>query len=191
MKHPNPWAGVSRVHIRFPTLADLNACFELDGSVETTHVWQVRHTEEPARVAFALQRVPLPRPVRLPYPPLSDLLMRRYEERDGIWVALEGGRVQGFVLAEWDTDEQLAWLRHLVVDRRARRRGIGSALLTRAARAAADRGLTRMVVAVSVKNDPGIRFLRHHGFTCVGYNGILFASGEYALYFGRALQRWV
>ncbi len=179
------------MHVRFPTLEDLNACFELDGSVDTSYVWQVRHSVEATRVAFTLQRVPLPRPARLPYPPLGDALMRRYEQRDGIWVALEQGRVQGFVLALWDDEERLAWLRHLVVDRGARRQGMGSALLVRAARAAADRGLTRMVVAVSVKNDPAIQFLRRHGFSCVGYNEIHFGGGEFALYFGRTLRRWV
>lgn len=183
--------GDTRVHVRFPTLDDLNACFQLDGSVETDHVWQVRHSVEVSRVSFFLQRVPLPRPARLPYPPLGDALMRRYEQRDGIWVALERGVVRGFVLVVWDDEERLAWLRHLVVDRDARGRGIGSALLLRAARAAADRGLTRMVVAVSVKNDPAIQFLRHHGFSCVGYNEIHFGGGELAVYLGRTLRRWV
>ena len=179
------------MHVRFPTLEDLNACFHLDGSVDTSYVWQVRHTVEPERVAFTLQRVPLPRPARLAYPPLGNALMQRFEERDGIWVALEAGQVQGFVLAVWDEEEGIAWLRHLVVDRKARRRGIGSALLQHVARAAARHRLTRVVVAVNVKNDPAIQFLHRRGFTCVGYNGAHFASGDYAIYLGRSLRRWV
>ncbi len=177
--------------VRFPTLDDLNACFRLDATVETGYVWQVRHTAESDRVAFTLQRVPLPRPARLPYPPLGDILMRRYQDRDGVWVAVMRGEVVGFVLALWDEEERVAWLRHLIVDRTYRRQGVGSALLLRAARGAADRGMTRMVVPVSVKNDPAVQFLQHHGFSCIGYNEVHFVTGDFALYFGRALRRWV
>lgn len=177
--------------VRFPTLEDLNACFHLDATVETGYVWQVRHAVESDRVMFSLQRTPLPRPARLPYPPLGEMLMRRYEDRNGLWVAVVRGEVVGFALTLWDEEERAAWLRHLVVDRQHRRARVGSALLLRAAREAAERGMTRMLAAVSVKNDPAIQFFRHHGFACVGYNEAHFAGGDFALYFGRALRRWL
>ncbi len=177
--------------VRFPTLEDLNACVHVDGTVESQYVWQVRHTTAPERIVFTLQRVSLPRPARLPAPDPDGLLQRCYQERAGIWVAVERGNVLGFSLTVFDEPEQLAWIRFLVVDRAHRRRGVGSALLMRAAREAADRRMTRVVVPVSVKNDPAIQFLRHHGFSCVGYHEVYFASGDFALYFGRSLRRWI
>ena len=177
--------------VRFPTLEDLNACVHVDGTVETQHVWQVRHTSDAGRTTFTLQRVPLPRPARLPAPDPGDLPLRCYQQRRGIWVAVERGTVLGYSLMVWEEEERLAWLRYLVVDRAHRRKGVGSALLMRAAREAADQRMTRIVVPVSVKNDPAVQFLRHHGFACVGYNEMHFARGDFALYLGRTLRRWV
>ncbi len=178
------------VYIRFPTLQDVNACFQVDGLIETDYVWQVQRTIEPARVSFTLQRVRLPRTMRLPYPPLGDSLIRRYEERDGLWVAVDGGQVVGFVEMVWDAGDGVAWLHHLVVDRERRRQGVGSALLWRAAQAARERGLDRVLAVVNVKNDPAIQFLQNNGFTCVGYNEAHFSHGDIAMYMARSLARW-
>ncbi len=182
---------MTSVHIRFPTLQDLNACFQVDGRTDTEHVWQVQRSLQADRLTVTLQRVRLPRVLRLAYPPLGDSLRERYEARDGLWVAISRGQVIGFVEARWDTEQGLGWVEHLVVDRSRRREGVGSALLRRVAQAARDRGLDRLIVSVNVKNDPAVQFLFHHGFTLVGYNEVHFGSGDIALYLARPLRHWV
>lgn len=179
------------VHIRFPTLQDLNACFEVDGLVETLYVWQMHRSLSAERISVTLQRVRLPRPMRIPYPPMGESLRRRYEAKDGLWVAVDQGRVVGFIEAQWDPDTGMASVHHLVVDRHWRRQGIGSALLRRAAQAARDRGMDRMVAQVNAKNDPAVQFLRAHGFEFVGYHEAFFPSGDIALYLARPISRWV
>ncbi len=178
------------VHIRFPTLQDVNACFQLDGLVETSHVWQVQRTGHGDRFRIAIQRVHLPRPMRLAYPPLGDSLRQCYEARDGLWVALVRGEVRGFVEVAWDMDQRLGWIRHLLVDRAWRGQGIGTALLQRAARAAQERGVNRIVVSVNAKNDPGIQFFIRQGFVFVGYNEVHYEGGDIAVYLGRSVHRW-
>jgi len=179
------------VHIRFPTLQDVNACFSLDGLVESHYVWQVQRSLEPNKLSVTLQRVRLPRELRLPYPPLGDSLIKRYEERNGIWVAVERSQVIGFVEVAWEPDESLAWLRHLVVDRPYRQRGVGTRLLERAMQSAMEAGLNRMMCVVNVKNDPAIQFLTNRGFTTSGYNDAYFGTGDIALYLSCSLRRRV
>ncbi len=178
------------VYVRFPTLHDLNACFQLDGLVETTHVWQVQRTGQGDRFRVTFQRVRLPRPLRLPYPAPGDALRQCYEVREGIWVAIVQGQVRGFVQVTWDTEESLGWVRHLVVDRAWRGQGIGTALLRRVAQVARDRDADRLVVCVNAKNDPAIQFLLRQGFSFVGYNEVFFNEGDMAIYLGRSVYRW-
>jgi len=178
------------VYIRFPTLEDLNACFQLDTQVATEYVWQLQRATEAGRLTATLQRVRLPRPMRVTYLDLGESLRTHYEANDGIWVAVDGGQVLGFVDVDWYPDQGLAWIMHLVVDRPWRRRGIGRALLTRALRAAVDRGMDRAMAAVNTKNDPAVSFLQKHGFAYAGYNDAFLPRGDIAIYLARTLGRW-
>ncbi len=177
------------VHIRFPTLQDVNACFQLNGRAETLYVWQIHRSLEEDRLSVVIQRVRLPRPMRLPSPQLGESLIRHYEQRDGIWVAVDEGQVVGCVDVDWGPEEGLAWIRHLIVDVSRRREGIGSRLLERALDAAARRGLTRAMCIVDMRNDPAIQFLRRRGFAPSGYNDAYLSEGNIALYLSRLLRR--
>ncbi|MBI1349966.1 MAG: GNAT family N-acetyltransferase [Actinomycetales bacterium] len=70
------------------------------------------------------------------------------------WGAVVHGALVGFAIRHDD------WLRHLYVDPRHQRRGIGSALLERVIAEAAD-GLQLWAFA---RNTPAIAFYRGHGF---------------------------
>lgn len=178
------------MYIRFPTLADLNACFHLDAQVETEHVWQLQRTVETDRVVATLQRVRLPRPMRVPYLALDDSLLVHYKQRDGLWVAVEEGQVLGFVDVTWQPVQEVIWVNHLVVDRPWRQQGVGTALLERTLQVAVERGMMRALVTVNTKNDPAIRFFQKHGFTCAGYNDAYLGQGDIAIYLARSLSRW-
>ncbi len=177
-------------HLRFPTLQDINACFHLDTHVNTEYVWQLRRVVETHKISVTLQRVRLPRTMKLRYPPLGETLIKHYEQRDALWVAIERGQVVGFVLIVPDETNNMAWIRHLVVDRSQRRRGLGTALLERAIHSIVDRNTERVVVAVNTKNDPAIQFFLHHRFEISGYNEAHFGRGEIAMYLSRSLRRW-
>jgi len=131
----------------------------------------------------------LPRALRLPSPYLGESLIRHYEQRDGIWVAVDGGKVVGFVDVEWGPEEGLAWIRYVVVDASRRRLGIGGRLLERALERARRRGMTRAMCVVDVKNDPAIQFFQRWGFVPAGYNEAYLSDGNIAIYLARPLRR--
>jgi GNAT superfamily N-acetyltransferase len=54
--------------------------------------------------------------------------------------------------------QQTGWISHLVVDRRYRRRGFGTAMLKAAQAWGRQQGLNRLMGAVQTKNYPGISF---------------------------------
>ena len=74
------------------------------------------------------------------------------------------------------------------VDRLARRRGVGTALLGSARDWATRSGLQRLIIETQSKNFPAIRFCQHNGFTYCGYNDQYYVSQDIALFFGMKLR---
>lgn len=113
------------------------------------------------------------------------LLRRRVEEghldEEARWLFLRtGGELVGVALAApetpsgrpWtpsnssaDTGEPVGRIRWLAVERSARRRGFGRALLRRAMAISHQRGLERCLAAVRRDNEAALAFLGSEGFT--------------------------
>jgi ribosomal protein S18 acetylase RimI-like enzyme len=106
---------------------------------------------------------------------------------DLILVAAEAAEVRGFIDQEYQPDQNMAWILHLIVSPAYRRQGIGSALLGRAMQAARQQGMAHVMTVVQSKNHPAISFLQHHGFTFCGYNERYYRNLDIALYFVRGL----
>jgi len=171
------------MHIYRADLRDLAACLALDGSYETGYVWQVSQQEEDGETTARFRTVRLPRPMRVPYPSRGEALLAHQERGDLILVASEAGELRGFIDQEFQPDQALAWVHHLVVRPEHRRQGIGSALLARARLAALQQGMAHIMTIVQSKNYPAISFLQRHGFTFCGYNERYYRNLDIALYF--------
>jgi ribosomal-protein-alanine N-acetyltransferase len=77
-------------------------------------------------------------------------------------VAMEEGRIAGFVLTE--ENPPLAHIITLDVAEKFRRRGIASALLAESERNLALRGVRHVLLETAADNEAGVAFWKHHGY---------------------------
>lgn len=123
--------------------------------------------------------------------PFYDLRRDDYRQWDRAEVAVENGRVVGFVATEFQFWNRRLVLRHLYVDSASRRRGVGHALMARAvARAVAEKAICLWLETSSL-NVPGVAWYRKQGFELGGLDTTLYAgtpaAREEALFFVRFL----
>ncbi len=174
--------------IRPVDISDLNACIALDPSFQTDHVWQMEEREEGGEILIAFRTARLPRTMRVTYPRDRGGLVEDWEQGGCVLVAEEDGEILGFLSMMPQDWHDTGWIHHLVVDRRCRRQGVGSALLNAAARWARECGLVRLTVEAQTKNYPAICFYQKHGFTFCGFNDRYYANQDIALFFALSLR---
>ena len=91
------------------------------------------------------------------------IVARKRPQDDGLfWVAIDGGRVVGAVVAGWDGHR--GWLYHLAVEPACRRRGVGRSLVETAERALAARGCPKVNLQVLVENRDVVAFYERLGY---------------------------
>jgi ribosomal protein S18 acetylase RimI-like enzyme len=192
--------------IRSAQLTDLNACLALDPNSQTDHVWQMDAREEADGRVVRFHTVRLPRVMRVAYPRQRDDLLKCWQGGSTVLVASdrrapkpangetapsqgeELPQVFGYCqldLAPW---QQTGWISHLVVDRRFRRRGFGTAMLKAALAWGQQQGLKRLMCAVQTKNYPGISFCEKQGFVFCGFNDHYFVNRDIAVFFSHKLR---
>lgn len=161
--------------------ADLDRVAAIDDSFTTDTVFEV--DVEPDRLT--LRAVPVDPPLTKVFPPDDD------EPRGTVFVAADGPRVRGFVEVS-----AAAWHGRLVVEQVTvapghRGRGIGRALLERAAAHGRELGLRTLWLETSNVNAPAVRAYRRAGFALCGLDTTFYrdtpAEGEIALFFARDL----
>lgn len=96
-----------------------------------------------------------------------------------IWVAGVDGRVVGFLLA-WDVADEVHLL-DLVVERAARRTGLGFALVEALLAHARERGARLVLLEVRRSNDAAQALYRKAGFVRDGERPAYYADGEDAI----------
>jgi ribosomal protein S18 acetylase RimI-like enzyme len=174
--------------VRMAELADLNVCYDLDGSYVTEYVWQMQAHENERSTEVRFDTVRLPRPMKVNYPRHPDELLPSWRRGEGFLVAADD---QGQAIAFLDMTAQMwhstGWIQNLIVHRRFRRRGVATALLRAARHWALDNGLSKMMLETQTKNYPAIRFAQKHGFIFCGYNDRYYSNGDIALFFSLTL----
>jgi len=187
--------------IRSATLVDLNACLALDADSQTDHVWQMDQRRETGRIAVRFQIVRLPRVMRMAYPRPRDDLLSCWEKESLILVATEKPAVEydkewadtvedqepapifGYCQLDACAWQDSGWINHLIVDRRLRRRNVGTALLTASVAWGRHKKLGQLMIAVQTKNYPAISFCEKHGFAFCGFHDQYFPNRDIALFF--------
>ncbi len=98
-----------------------------------------------------------------------------------LWVARRAAQApaQGYLLA-WEVADELELL-HLVIDRTARRRGFGGALLDELLAHGRRRGLSAVHLEVRVSNEGALTLYRSRGFREEGVRRGYYGDGEDAL----------
>jgi ribosomal protein S18 acetylase RimI-like enzyme len=95
--------------------------------------------------------------------------------------------VLGYAVIFHRSGARVARLHSLAVDPAARGLGIGAALLLAAERAATQRRLTRLRLAVRADNDAGIALYRSRGYTELGRELAYYTDGMSAIRMEKAL----
>lgn len=191
--------------IRPAALADLSACLALDANSQTDHVWQMEAREERDIVSIRFRTTRLPRTMHVTYPRQREDLVSCWEKGTTILVSTNetsGGRTTGqvdpredepvlvFGYCQLDVSlwQQAGWISHLIVERRLRHRGIGTAMLKASTAWGRKRGLEQLTVALQTKNYPAISFFEKHGFTFCGFNDRYFTNRDIALFFALRIR---
>jgi GNAT superfamily N-acetyltransferase len=174
--------------VRLAELADLNVCYELDGSYTTGYVWQMQANENERVIQVRFDTVRLPRPMKVTYSRHPDELLPNWRQGECFMVAAD---TSGHPIAFLDMTAQawhgVGWIRNLIVHRKYRRQGVGTSLLHAARYWALDHELSRVMLETQTKNYPAIRFAQKHGFTYCGYNDRYYTNGDIAVFFSLAL----
>jgi ribosomal protein S18 acetylase RimI-like enzyme len=174
--------------IRPATLADLNACYSLDHSSITDHVWQMKADESELQVAITFHAVRLPRRMRAEYPRNLDQLAEDWQLGQGFLVAEVDGQVRGYLDLLARPWLGLGWLANMAVDRGYRRQGIGTMLMRHGRQWVRAQGLQAMLVEATTKNYPALRFYRKLGFDFCGFNDHYYPNQDIALFFVQKLR---
>ncbi|WP_327357018.1 GNAT family N-acetyltransferase [Streptomyces sp. NBC_01304] len=154
----------------------------LDDSFRTAEVFVVTARED----GFDLRPVPVDPPLHKKYPQDDDL-----DEAEHTVVAVEGGRIVGFVaLGHEEWNRRLA-VRQITVADAHRARGIGRELMARAEAYGRELRARTLWLEVTSVNAPAVRAYRRLGFALSGLDTTLYtgtpAEGEIALFMSKAL----
>ena len=175
--------------IRRAELADLNLCAALDRSFDTEQVWQMDERRRGDELTVTFRTVRLPRTMRVTVPCVEEGILASWQQEDACFlVAEERGAPVGLVDAAAPAGSDMVWVRNLVVDKRSRRKGIGSALMASAIEWAGRLQARGLAVAVQTKNYPAIAFCERLGLSFCGFNDQHFANQDIAVYFVRPLR---
>ncbi|GAA1303391.1 GNAT family N-acetyltransferase [Saccharothrix xinjiangensis] len=168
------------MELRAARPADLDRLTRLDDSFTTDTVFEV--LAEPERLT--LRAVPVDPPLTKVFPPDD-------EPPGDVFVAADGPRVRGFVALEVVEWHRRLVVRQLTVAPGHRGRGVGRALVERAAAHGRELGLRTLWLETSSVNVPAVRAYQRMGFTLCGLDTTFYrstpAEGETALFFARPL----
>ncbi len=175
-----------KIELRTALASDIPYLVAFDHVAVSHTVWRMTWAEEGAFGATFVP-VPLPRPLKLPYPRDPQRLMDDWQRRGLLLVALHDGRPLGYLAAAVGGPIEGLWITDLVVDTPWRRQGIASALVLTASEWARERGERRMVLETSFRNSPAVGLARRLGFVFSGFQYGYYPNGDAALFFSLPL----
>jgi len=175
------------IEIRPVNPADVPLLAAIDHNYTSDYVWQMELQSEEGQVGVSFRQVRLPRSVRVDYPRSPKNLPSDWMQRSGILVALLEGQAIAYISLMLNIAPATTWVSDLVVIRRLRRQGVGSALLLAAQEWARQHATYRIIIEMQPKNYPAICMAQKLGFDFCGYNDRYFANHDIALFFGKSL----
>ena len=182
------------IEIRPPTSADIPKLVEIDHDYVSDHVWQMEVQQDSGpkptdlRVEISFRQLKLPRSVRVAYPRPNSELSNDWKDRSCLLVAALRGEVVGYASMMLTIAPHTSWMTDLVVMRRLRRQGIGSALVLAGQDWARHRRCDRIVLEMQPKNYPAICMAQKLGYDLCGYNDHYFPNHDIALFFSKAIR---
>lgn len=181
------------IEIRPAIEEDIPILVDLDHHYVSDYAWQmeISHAEaltgEGSQVQASFRQIRLPRSVRVDYPRQPKILIDDWAQRSGLLVATLEKIPVGYTSLMLGIAPLTTWVTDLVVKRRLRRQGIGTALLLAAHDWGVQHNSRNLVLEMQSKNYPAIQLAQKLGFDFCGYNDRYFANHDIALFFAKSL----
>jgi ribosomal protein S18 acetylase RimI-like enzyme len=176
------------IEIRPASLEDIPALSALDHSYTSDFVWQMEMQVEEGKTAVSFREIRLPRSVRVDYPRTPETTLADWEQQGGILVARLSDEPVGYAALMPNLAPATAWMTDLVVKRRLRRQGIGSALVLAAQEWGLHHSCRTLILEMQPKNYPAIHLAQKLGFDFCGYNDRYFLNHDIGLFFAKTLR---
>ncbi len=172
---------------RSAEIEDFDQCLAIDHSYQTNRIWQMNINQQPETINLRFQTLRLPQTTSIPYPYDQEELPKRWWEAHWFLVGEHQAKIQAYVTATCETLRPIVWINDLAVAPDFRLHGHGSHLIDAARGWAKQENARHLMVAIPMKNDPAITFLRKNGFNFCGYNEVHIKQRDIDLYFSAKL----
>jgi len=176
------------IEIRPATVDDIPTLTGLDHNYASDYVWQMEIQRDEHQVGVIFREARLPRSVQVIYPRNPKALIEEWDKRSGILVASMDAVIVAYACLAQNTTPQTTWITDLVVMRRLRRQGIGTALILAAQEWALQKQSRRIILEMQPKNYPAICLANKLGFELCGYNDHYYTNNDIALFFSKWLR---
>ncbi|HBX68855.1 MAG TPA: hypothetical protein DEH25_05585 [Chloroflexi bacterium] len=176
------------IEIRPATNEDIPSLIAFDHSYTSDYVWQMEIQREEHQTGVIFREARLPRSVQVRYPRSPQQLTDDWNQRDGLLVATTESEIVAYACLMQNMAPQTTWMTDLLVMRRLRRQGIGTALILASQAWALHKTSRRLILEMQPKNYPAIQFAARLGFELCGYNDHYYANNDIALFFSKWLR---
>lgn len=177
------------VKVRSGQESDFARCLALDASYETDYVWQVDNRVQSKQIEVAFHTVRLPRAMAVPYPRTHKQLTTAWQSCDTMFVTEDAtGALVGYIVLAKRAAQAAAWVSDLVVARKLRRQGTGSALLAEAAKWARAESLSCLIAEAQTKNYPALCFYQKQGLSFCGFQDRYYPNQDIAVFLSKSVH---
>jgi ribosomal protein S18 acetylase RimI-like enzyme len=175
------------IQIRPVIATDIPSLIAIDHHYTSENAWQMDLVLEEGKIEVNFRQIHLPRSVKVEYPRSPQTLLVDWNKRSGILAALHENEPIGYISMMQDIAPATTWVTDLVVMRRLRRQGIGTALVLAGQEWARQHSTYRMVLEMQPKNYAAYCLAQKIGFNFCGYNDRYYANHDITLFFAKSL----
>ena len=175
------------IQIRPAIAVDIPKLIAIDHHYTSENAWQMDLIIEEGQIAVNFRQIHLPRSVKVEYPRSPQSLLVDWNKRSGLLVAILEDEPIAYISMMQDIAPATTWVTDLVVLRRLRRQGIGSALVLAGQDWARQHSTYRMVLEMQPKNYAAYSLSQKLGYTFCGYNDSYYTNHDITLFFAKSL----
>jgi ribosomal protein S18 acetylase RimI-like enzyme len=177
-----------QIEIRPAKSDDIPALLALEHNYVSDFVWQMDLQRDEHKTSIIFRQVKLPRSVQVKYPRSPQALSDEWTKKSCVLVASMEAEIVGYACLMNNMAPKTTWVTDLVVLRRQRRQGIGTALLLASQDWALQKNNRRIILEMQPKNFPAISLAQKLGFDLCGYNDHYYTNQDIALFFSKWLR---
>ena len=174
---------MKNIEVRFIEASDLQNCLVMDSSYHTEYVWQMEMLSDEKLIEISFREIKLPRSMHVDYPRTNEQIIESFRKREAVLVGIMGDELVGYISISANPGNAIALVTDLVVGRRFRRQGVGSALLRSARNWALKNGYYQLQLEMQSKNFAAIGLATSLGFEFCGFSDRYYQNHDIALFF--------